>query len=247
MIRDVVHPTLVVFQPPNRKRATHTAVIICPGGGFLWLSIDTEGYDVARALAADGITAIVLKYRLLHTPEGGPDLPRKLRARLVAVLPQYKAHDPPLSPQGNPGVADGIAAVRYVRRHAAQLGVYPNRIGMLGFSAGGVVTQGTIMHGGPKSRLAFAGLIYGAFKGEDHWPTDTPPIFLAVAGDDPTGAFGGTMRAFESLHEQHHPAELHVFVAGGHGFGMQEQGLTSDLWFKEFVDWMAAEGLLRLT
>jgi acetyl esterase/lipase len=237
----------VVFQPPNRNRATHTAVIICPGGGFLWLSIDTEGYDVARALAAHGITAIVLKYRLLHTPEGGPDLLRKLRARLLAVLPQYKAHDPPLSPKSNPGVADGIAAVRYVRRHALQLGVYPNRIGMLGFSAGGVVIQGTIMYGGPKSRLAFAGLIYGAFKGEARWPAGTPPIFLAVAGDDPTGAFGGTMRAFESLREQHHPAELHVFVAGGHGFGMQEQGLTSDLWLKEFVDWMAADGLLRLT
>lgn len=194
MVRDIVHPTLVVFRPPNRKRATHTAVVICPGGGFLWLSIDTDGYDVARALAADG-----------------------------------------------------IAAVSYVRHHAAQLGVYPDQIGMLGFSAGGVVTQGAIMHGGPNSRLAFAGLIYGAFKGEDHWPTDTPPIFLAVAGDDPTGAFGGTMRVFESLHEQHHPAELHVFVADGHGFGMQEQGLTSDLWLKEFVDWMAAEGLLRLT
>ena len=69
LLRNVVQPTLTIFNPPNEKTSTHTAVIIAPGGGFRWLSIDSEGYDVARALAAHGVTAIVLKYRLDHTPD----------------------------------------------------------------------------------------------------------------------------------------------------------------------------------
>lgn len=244
MVRDVVHPTLVVFRPLNTKRATHTAVIVAPGGGFLWLSIESEGYDVARALAAEGVTAIVLKYRLQHTPEGGPHLAAQLQKQLFAVLPRYQGLNPPLSPKTNPAVADGIAAVRYVREHAVQLGVDPSRIGMVGFSAGGVVTEGTLLHGGPESRLAFAGLIYGAFKGDVRWPPTTPPLFLAVAIDDFTGATAGTLSAFDSLRSQHHSVELHVFENAGHGFGMQRHGLTADLWFKEFVAWMAANGFL---
>lgn len=107
---------------------------------------------------------MVLKYCLLHTPERGPGLRRKLRAKLTAILPRYKAHNPPHSPRNNPGVADGIAAVRYVRRQAGELRVNPNHIGMLGFSAEGVVTQRTIIYGGPNSRLGYTGLNYGAFK-----------------------------------------------------------------------------------
>lgn len=243
LVRDVVHPSLVVFKPQNPKRATHTAVIIAPGGAFMWLSIDTEGYDVARALAAQGVTAIVLKYRLKHTPESGPDVFQKLIKQLRASMAKHKPVMPSLSPASNPAIADGIAAVRYVREHAEQLGVNPDRIGMIGFSAGGVVTTGTILHGGPDSRLDFAGLIYGAF-GAHSWPASTPQMFLAVASNDPTGAPDGTLRAFESLRAEHHSAELHVFEDGGHGFGLQVRGLTTDLWLREFTAWMAANGFL---
>ena len=69
LVRNIVQPTLVVFPPPNKARASRTPVIVAPGGGFQWLSIDSEGYDVARALAARGVTALVLKYRLQHTPD----------------------------------------------------------------------------------------------------------------------------------------------------------------------------------
>lgn len=244
IVRDVVHPTLVVFKPPNPKRSTHTAVIIAPGGAFVWLEIDTEGYDVARVLAAKGVTAIVLKYRLKHTPEHGPDQIKNLVKQIATSMFNHGKQEPfrpSFSPARNPAIADGIAAVRYVREHAAQLGVNPDRIGMIGFSAGGAVTIGTILHAGPESRLDFAGLIYGAIQ-DISWPPMTPPMFLAVASNDTTGAAEGTMHAFETLRAARHSAELHVFESGNHGFGMQLRGLTSDLWIKEFEAWMAANG-----
>jgi acetyl esterase/lipase len=249
-VRNVVQPTLTIFNPPNSKRATHTAVIIAPGGGFRWLSIDSEGYDVARRLAAKGVTAIVLKYRLQHTA----DDEQKFREESLAFLRGIAQGGPrpasapstprlELSPDKNPGIADGIAAVRYVRDHAAELSVSRDRIGMVGFSAGGAVTCGIILHGDEDARLDFAAPIYGAFIPEAQWPANTPPMFLAVAADDPIAA-SAEINSFTSLHAQDHSVELHVFESGGHGFGVVLRGLTTDMWIDEFNGWLAAKGLL---
>ena len=129
VVANVTKPTLTVFKPsPELKNGT--AVVICPGGGFMALSIASEGTDVAKYLAARGVTAFVLKYRLAHT---GDDATQEFTD---LYADRQKFHDTmgkviPLA------VADGLAAVTYVRQHAAEWGVSPDRVGIIGFSAGG--------------------------------------------------------------------------------------------------------------
>jgi acetyl esterase/lipase len=254
LVRNVVQPTLTVFFPPNPTRKNGAAVIIAPGGGNIWLSIDSEGYNVARALAAQGVTAIVLKYRLNHTPEDPAafkDQALALLARMRARAPGAAASPPPQpprvgpvpDPRSSPAIADGLAAVRYVHEHAADLGVDPRRVGIVGFSAGGGVTVGTLRFGEGASRPDFAGVIYAGAPADVVWPQNLPPIFMAVSADDPV-AGTNSLTMFNTLRAQGHLAELHVFAKGGHGFGLQKRGLTTDLWLDEFVAWMASGGLL---
>jgi acetyl esterase/lipase len=238
LVRNVVRPTLTLFQPPADK-SVHTAVIVAPGGGFRWLSIDSEGYDVARALTARGITALVLKYRLDHTA----DEDAKFLIESLAFLRSLASDKPPvvsgprMKAADSPAIRDGIEAVHYVRAHTGELGVDKDRVGMLGFSAGGIVTVGVICDGDGDSKLNFAAPIYGAFNSDGHWPGSTPPMFLAVAADD-TLAAKAEIDSFMSLRAQKLPAELHVFESGGHGFGMLKKGTTSDAWLEEFLAWM---------
>ncbi len=114
LVRNVVQPTLTIFQPPNKARAARTAVIVAPGGGFRWLSIDSEGYDVARALAARGVTAVVLKYRLNHTADDEEAFKREAIAFIRGIVDA--ARDPggapprarpalDVNPASNPGIA----------------------------------------------------------------------------------------------------------------------------------------------
>jgi len=250
LVRNVVQPTLTIFQPPQTVRRTHTAVIVAPGGGFRWLSIDSEGYDVARALAARGIVGIVLKYRLVHTPEdesafrtfangflGG------LTQGVVGEGTQSVSSVPRMDPQeSEPGRADGLVAVRHVRQHAAEWGIDPAHIGIVGFSAGSAVAHETATRYNAGGRPNFVGEIYGFVAPDVRWPADVPPLFLAVAGDDPI-AIEGTLTGFATLRAQKHPAELHVYYSGGHGFGVQKRGLTTDGWITQFLDWIDALGM----
>jgi acetyl esterase/lipase len=250
LVRNVVRPTLTVFQPPNSARSTRTAVIIAPGGGFQWLSIDSEGYDVARALAARGVTALVLKYRLQHTADEEATFKTESMAFLKSVMDASRAAGtdakPKLPPmprlENNPGPKDGIAALRYVREHATDLGVDPDRIGIVGFSAGGGVVNYTLTNYDAETRPNFAAQIYAGSAAETKWKADLPPVFLAVAADD--FLIDGVLTMFQSLRSAKRPVEMHVFNAGGHGFGMQQRGLTCDLWIDEFAAWMASLGYL---
>ena len=133
VVTNVSQPTLTVFKPPS-GRANGTAVIIAPGGGFHALSINSEGVDVAKWLNERGVAAFVLRYRLFPTGEDGV---RDMLAK--AADPEQISKDmASVAPHAG---ADGLAAVRYVRKHAGAFGVDPNRIGFLGFSAGGAVTR----------------------------------------------------------------------------------------------------------
>jgi len=254
LIRNVVQPTLAVFKSSNQNRQTGTAVIIAPGGGFRWLSIDSEGYEVARALAAQGVTAIVLKYRLSHTPDAEDDFVLDANAFLGGITQGAegaKGHAPaprpanmPTRPDQVPGIADGLAAVAYVRTHAEQLGIDARRVGMVGFSAGGAVALGALRYGDADSRPDFAGIIYAGVGSDVMWPRELGPVFLAFAADDPIASASG-LATYQTLHAQNHPVELHVFNTGGHGFGLQRRGLTTDLWLDEFTNWLGSLGYLR--
>jgi acetyl esterase/lipase len=159
-----------------------TAVVICPGGGFMALSIKSEGTDVANYLVAKGVTAFVLKYRLLHTGEEATqefmDLIRdrsKFVEKVSGVIPQ--------------AIADGLAAVTHVRQHASEFGVSPDRVGIIGFSAGGAVTSGVALQYKPEGRPAFVAPIYpgGELLKDAIVPADAPPMFVAAASDDQLG------------------------------------------------------------
>ena len=239
VVANVTKPTLTVFRPaPELKNGT--AVVICPGGGFMALSINSEGNDVAKYLAAKGVTAFVLKYRLAHT---GEDATQEFAA-LYADRQKFRETVDKVIPQS---IADGLAAVTYVRQHATDWGVSPDRVGIIGFSAGGTVSAGVALGYAPDGRPAFAALIYaagGRFK-DSPVPVDAPPVFVAAATDDNLGLAPDSVALYEKWTSAHKPAELHMYAKGGHGFGMRKQNLPTDRWIDRFSDWLELQGWLK--
>src|SRR5580692_12547347 len=144
VVTNVTKPTLTIFKPaPEQKNGT--AIVVCPGGGFMALSITTEGSDVAKYLAAKGVTAFVLKYRLAHT---GEDATQEF-STLIADRQKFGEIIGKVIPQSN---ADGLAAVTYVRQHASEWGISPDRVGIIGFSAGGEVAAAVAFKYKPEGR-----------------------------------------------------------------------------------------------
>ena len=239
--RNVTVATLTPFLPDPAK-ATGTAVIVAPGGGFRTLSMQNEGWDVARALAAKGVAAFVLKYRLNPTPVAMPAFERSMSEMFSPGArppqPQPDAMIAGLAPQ----IADARAAFALVRQRSGEWKVDPSRIGMIGFSAGAMLTMATTVAGGD-AKPAFIGNIYGPLATMTV-PADAPPMFVALAADDPFFANGG-FGLIESWRAAKRPVEFHLFEQGGHGFGMYPKPTTSTGWFDSFTRWMAMHDLLK--
>jgi acetyl esterase/lipase len=238
-IVNVTTPTLTAYLPPP-STATGAAVIIAPGGGFVYLTIESEGHEVAKWLAARGIAAIVLKYRVIQIEGQDAAQLNQAASAAIAAITRDRAT---IDENGKYGIADGIQAVKVVREHSAEWGISPDRIVFTGFSAGAVVTAFTALR--PDGRPNYAAPIYGApMAAMPPIPQGLPPFFLAVAQDD-AGAGPAVARFYEALKAAGYRPELHVFSSGGHGFGMRKQGRTSDHWIDEFFYWMEAQGLTR--
>ena len=239
VVTNVTKPSLTVFKPSPELR-NGTALVICPGGGFVALDINSEGNDVAKYLAAKGVTAFVLKYRLAHT---GEDATQEFTA-LVADRQKFHETVGKVIPLAD---ADGLAAVTYVRQHASEWGVSPDRVGIIGFSAGGAVTADVAFHYLPEGRPAFVAPIYAG--GEDFKdatvPADAPPMFIAAATDDSLGLVPTSILLYEKWMGAHKSAELHIYAKGGHGFGMRKQNLPTDHWIDRFADWLEFQGWLK--
>lgn len=238
VVTNVTKPSLTVFKPSPELR-NGTALVICPGGGFMALSIDSEGSDVAKYVAAKGVTAFVLKYRLAHT---GEDATQEFGA-LLADRQKFQEMLGKIVPLA---VADGLAAVTYVRQHATEWGVSPDRVGIIGFSAGGAVAAGVAFHYTPAGRPAFVAPIYagGGFK-DTAVPADAPPMFIAAATDDQLGLAPESLALYEKWTAAKKSAELHLYAKGGHGFGMRKQNLPTDHWIDRFADWLEWQGWLK--
>ncbi len=225
VIFNVVTPTLTAYLP-ERSKATGTGVIIAPGGAFVALAIDLEGTTVARWLQERGIAAFVLKYRIVEKRGEG--------------IPQMD-----MDTAGRYGIADGIQAIKVVRQHAAAWGVSPDRIGFMGFSAGAMVTSGTVLQQDSAARPSFAAMIYGGpFGVMPAIPQKLPPLFLAWAQDDPV-VRDLTVKFHDALEHAGQKPEVHIYSAGHHGFGLKKQGTTSDHWIDEFYNWLDALGLTK--
>ena len=239
VVTNVSQPTLTAYLADPAVR-NGTSVIVCPGGAFHALSINSEGIDVAKWLNGKGVTAFVLKYRLVPTGEDGV---KEAMARLNnrQKLDEANAAVIPMA------VADGLAAVSYVRKHATEFGISPTRIGLMGFSAGGTITASVTFTYTPENRPDFVAPIYaymGAVK-ETVVPKDAPPMFIVAATDDQLGLAPDSINLYSKWLEAKKPVELHMYSKGGHGFGMRKQNLPSDQWIDRFGDWLQVQGFLK--
>lgn len=244
LITNVTKPSLTIYRPAAEKN-TKTAMIVCPGGGYWDLYWELEGEEVTRWLNSAGMTGIILKYRC-------PRRPGDVRG------------EPPLGPQ-----LDAQRAVSLVRSRASEWGIDPNRIGIVGFSAGGHLALATAT-GFAKRRYEpidaidriscrpdFAIACYsGYLKPKDrdgiradlHIPPDTPPIFLAHASDD-TESYGGSNAEnsafmYVALKRAGIPTELHIFATGDHDFGVRQNDKLPSSWTGLCVKWLRSRGLL---
>ena len=245
MVRNVVRPTLTAYLPEGSK-ATGTAVIVCPGGGFRFHSWQSEGTEVAEWLRDHGVAAFVLKYRLMDTGATEAEFQKSLAelfrsisekdAKLIEKVERMEIVQL--------AAADGRQAVKVVRQRASEWGIAPDRIGILGFSAGGMVTMGVVMHSDSESRPNFAAPIYGGSTGGAAVPKEAPPLFILCADDDELMAVGSA-NLYTAWKASKKSAELHIYSKGGHGFGMNRRGLPVDYWIERFGDWLGTQGLLK--
>lgn len=239
--RNVTVATLTPFLPDPEK-ATGAAVIVAPGGAFRTLSMENEGWDVAKALADRGVAAFVLKYRLNQTPQDMPAFERSMREMFSGAArpprPAPGAANAGLAPQ----IADARAAFALIRRRAQEWRIDPERVGMIGFSAGGMLTMATAL-AGQDAKPAFIADIYGPL-GPVTVPADAPPLFVALAADDPLFGNSG-YGLIDSWRAAKRPVEFHLYEQGGHGFGMYRKETTSTGWFEAFADWLRMHGFVR--
>jgi len=251
MVRNVVMPTLTAYLP-ERSKANGTAIIICPGGGFRFHSWQTEGTMVAEWLQKRGVAAFVLKYRLVDTGATEAEFQKNIAAffkSLTEVVSSGKSAKTAVSDSITTQVIalaseDGRQAIRTVRQRADEWGIAPNKIGIMGFSAGGIVTSQTVLKYDSESRPNFAAPIYGAPLNEITVPNDAPPLFILCAADDSLMA-DESLRLYTKWRAAKRQAELHLYSKGGHGFGMRPQGLPIDHWIERLGEWLQAQKLLE--
>ena len=239
VVYNVVQPTITAYLP-QPQNANGTAIIVAPGGAFHTLSINSEGVDVAKWLNSRGVAAFVLKYRVARSFTDDPV--RELMGKM-GNFTKLDEENAPIIPLAT---ADGQAAVKYVREHAKEMNINPERIGFMGFSAGGTLTMSVVYTATDESRPNFVAPIYAyenAILGSVV-PKAKTPIFIAVAGDDQLGFMPHSINIDKKWFDAKQPAELHIYEKGGHGFGMRKQGLPTDTWYERFGDWLKLQGLL---
>ncbi len=230
-VRNIHSPSLTVFLPPANK-ANGCAIVVAPGGGLRELVFHAEGEQAAQYLNSLGVTVFVLKYRLPQQ-EGSP-----------YALPHVQQ--------------DAQRAVRTVRSRAAEFGIDPQRIGMLGFSAGGGVVLSTVFdtgNGDPQaadpveranSRPNFQMLVYPAGIFPETFPADTPPAWILCSINDEYGCDAVALQLVERLRAAKVPVELHLLAQGKHGFNMGDRSELAAVrhWPDRLGDWLLDSGYL---
>jgi acetyl esterase/lipase len=242
MARNISNATLTPFLPKKGK-ANGAAVIVAPGGGFRWLSLGNEGWEVAQALADKGIAAFVLKYRLHPTPESLDGFKESMNRTFAAATPPPAGTTAPAAPPRmdlSNQLEDAEAAYAMIVKRAAEWGVDTSRFGMIGFSAGAGLTMHSTLHS-KTMQLDFIGPIYGGM-GPVEVPKNAPPMFNVIASDD--FLFRGQFGVIESWFKAGRPVEFHLYQNGGHGFGLGNPDRTSNRWFDAFMHWLEVNDFL---
>jgi acetyl esterase/lipase len=244
MARNISAATLTPFLPKPGK-GNGAAVIVAPGGGFRWLSMSNEGWEVAQALADKGIAAFVLKYRLHPTPPSLDAFKETMNRTFAAATPPSGApkDTPPPSPPRvdlSNQLKDAEAAYAMIVNRAAEWGVDTARLGMIGFSAGAGLTMHCTLNS-KSMKLHFIGPIYGGM-GPVEVPKNAPPMFNVIATDD--FLFRGQFGVIDSWYKAGKPVEFHLYQTGGHGFGLGNPDRTSNKWFDAFIHWLDVNDFL---
>ena len=238
-VTNVSEPTITIFRA---EKPNGTAVIVAPGGGYSILAIEHEGTQVCEYLNTIGVTCALLKYR----------------------IPARDKSDPSREP-----LQDAQRAIGLMRHHASEWGVKPDRVGILGFSAGGHLTVMATLHANDRTYTTDAALdvedatpnfavpVYPAYlvassddtfhlRPEIKVTEKSPPMCLVHAGDDKgvTSASGSALLYLE-YKKLNLPAELHIYAKGGHGFGMRKSGLPTAEWLVRVGEWLGSMGWLK--
>jgi acetyl esterase/lipase len=233
VVTNVTIPTVTIFRPAP-GRANGTAMLVLPGGAFRALAWDLDGTEVAQWLAARGITAFVLRYRVRPPGASAPSGPETLDAFLVRTR---AARDI--------GVADAQQALRLIRSNATRYGIKADRVGAIGASAGAMTAIDLALAPDPAARPDFAVAASGAAPPETGPATGAPPLFIVAAQDDPQVPVARSTELYERWTRAGRPAELHLYEKGGHGFGLRHRGQPADLWPQALEAWLASRGLAR--
>lgn len=233
-LTNIAKPSILIYSPKEEIN-TGTAVVIAPGGGLRVNSIETEGTMVADWLVKKGITAIVLKYRLVPSNKGKVAGDYNQKQELLQKVFPY-------------AIDDALNAIAYVRKASNELYIDPNKIGMMGFSAGGAVTMGVGYNYTTKNRPNFLVPIY---PWTSKYPVqkpkkDAPPMLVICASNDPLKLAMGSIQLYSSWKEMDLNVALHMYAKGGHGFGMTKRNTPSDTWIERFYDWAVSEKLVTI-
>lgn len=233
LVYNVARPSLTLMPGGPAASKDAPAVILVPGGGFQFLAMDNEGYDVAKRLAPLGVRVFILKYRTIPLPDSIDGF----KAALAGTFQRGEGAEE-RTRQTPYAVADAQAAIRAVRDHAHEWGVDPKRVGVLGFSAGAMTVLGALQANAPDARADFAGMIYGPTE-SDVVPPNAPPLFAALAADDRFFR-SQDLSLIHNWRKSGASVELHLYSAGAHGFASRAQGTTSDAWFDQYALWLKA-------
>ena len=225
-------PTIQVFLPEGSSKPT-TAMVVCPGGGMKSNAFFHEGLDVAKALNKKGIAAFVLKYRLV---------PANLTGKNEGLNEPYLKEKKQLTY----GHLDALNAIAHVRENAAKYSIDPNKIGVMGFSAGGAVTIEATYKSEEKNRPNFLAPIYPwmVILEDQEPPAFGPPLFVACTTADKLNLAIPSTKLYIDWAEKGFVSELHNYHHGDHGFGMKKTGYPVDNWFINMIDWIKAIGML---
>ena len=236
-------PTLAVYLP-DPSVATGSAMVVCPGGGFYILSYVNEGTKVAEELCMRGIAAFVLKYRTHpigdENADGkvdGQDLTIK-SSKVMGALTRESATAACLSMEyTHLAFQDADRTVSMVRQNAAKWGINPEKIGIVGFSAGAITSMHQVLEHSENGKPNFGGIIYGGWTHDVKAPADAAPVFLCAPVNDifyPEESYD----VYMAWREAKVPVELHYYADSQHGFGATPTGKSSDLWIDEMVNFM---------
>nr|WP_262903160.1 alpha/beta hydrolase [Chitinophaga rhizophila] len=238
IVYDVVTPAIQVFRPAC---ANGTAVLIIPGGGYHWLSVDQEGSTVAQWLNEQGITAFVLKYRTVHSNSGHP-----LRDMLESWHCINQADREKLAAVQQMAVKDALLALAHIRDQAAAYRIDETKLGILGFSAGGAITLSAACCPLSVEKPAFLALVYPGVVDTATLsiPAGRMPMFLTVSADDWLGLAPATLRIAEKWMAAKQPCELHLYQNGIHGCGVTPKDVPMDGWKDRFTAWLRWNELL---